>query len=256
MSTGKNRNKPCPCGSGKKFKKCCINKKERSTIYSCDMGENVTVNIESFKILPDNTIHIMADGKPIIPKSLNLSRIYDRSHKEPKVLFEIPLDIQNPSNEIYSWFKRYDYIFAIDTNTDITGQNISVCFHAELKKVSCNKPKTARYESIFYGPTVFKNTSKLHPEKVALISFIEELTKRLNYKPEMKIAIITDHDLANIPKYNTREVPLIENTEIYLPKGFELVYAADKPAKESILNNLIYHLDKLGKKHLKELLSK
>ncbi len=32
MSTG--RNEPCPCGSGLKYKKCCINKQGKRPVYS------------------------------------------------------------------------------------------------------------------------------------------------------------------------------------------------------------------------------
>jgi len=34
------RNQPCPCGSGKKFKKCCLNKPaEDATVSKCTCGE-------------------------------------------------------------------------------------------------------------------------------------------------------------------------------------------------------------------------
>ena len=33
------RNNPCPCGSGKKYKKCCINKLKKG-----DLGQSVKVN--------------------------------------------------------------------------------------------------------------------------------------------------------------------------------------------------------------------
>ncbi|OGI25540.1 MAG: hypothetical protein A2287_00280 [Candidatus Melainabacteria bacterium RIFOXYA12_FULL_32_12] len=256
MSTGRDRNKPCPCGSGKKFKKCCMNKKVRSHIYTYDMGEVVTVNMQNAKILPNGKLQFIDNDKLITPKTVSISRVYERKNKDPKVIFEVPLDPKTQDSDIYRWFKSYDYIFAIDTSTDMTGQNLSVCFHAELQSEPVDEPGLARYTPIFYGPTVFKTPSGIHPEKEALASLIRELIKRLNYKPDMRVAIITDHDLANIPKYNSRELPLIEGKEdTFLPKGFELVYATDKPANESIPNNLIHHLDKLAKKHLKSLLN-
>ena len=36
MGVGILRNKSCLCGSGKKFKKCCLNKKEESLIVKCN----------------------------------------------------------------------------------------------------------------------------------------------------------------------------------------------------------------------------
>lgn len=32
------RNDPCPCKSGKKYKYCCLGKKERRTCISADLG--------------------------------------------------------------------------------------------------------------------------------------------------------------------------------------------------------------------------
>ncbi|MBT1072939.1 SEC-C metal-binding domain-containing protein [Pelotalea chapellei] len=45
MSEGKNRNKRCSCGSGKKFKNCCfLNRKTRTTSITVDMGRPVAID--------------------------------------------------------------------------------------------------------------------------------------------------------------------------------------------------------------------
>lgn len=44
MGDGANRNKPCDCGSGKKFKKCCEERKPVSPIAMAEWGEPTLIN--------------------------------------------------------------------------------------------------------------------------------------------------------------------------------------------------------------------
>ncbi len=49
------RNDPCPCGSGKKFKKCCISKSEM---------------IKSNTWMADDGMHVVGSGSPPTPEEL------------------------------------------------------------------------------------------------------------------------------------------------------------------------------------------
>ena len=49
------RNDPCPCGSGKKFKKCCISKSEMT---------------QSHTWMDDDGLHIVGQGEPPTPEGL------------------------------------------------------------------------------------------------------------------------------------------------------------------------------------------
>jgi hypothetical protein len=49
------RNKPCPCGSGKKFKNCCMSKQTSTPSFSWVDGEG---------------IHVAAPGTPPSPEQL------------------------------------------------------------------------------------------------------------------------------------------------------------------------------------------
>lgn len=67
MNDNIGRNAPCPCGSGKKFKKCCMNHlpSQASAASYAWMG-------------PDG-LHVVAPGGPLTPEALDtMTRTYQK----------------------------------------------------------------------------------------------------------------------------------------------------------------------------------
>ncbi len=47
------RNEPCPCGSGRKYKKCCLRKERRAPAYSREARESALARLEAFVERPE-----------------------------------------------------------------------------------------------------------------------------------------------------------------------------------------------------------
>ena len=69
------RNDPCPCGSGKKFKKCCISKPEM---------------IQSHTWAEDDGMHVVSQGDPPTPEELEkMTKKYQNDIKKSPIWKEM-----------------------------------------------------------------------------------------------------------------------------------------------------------------------
>lgn len=242
------KNSPCPCGSGKKYKQCCRKKnqnqkKPRNTFIEINLDEPVSCS--GCRVGPAGQIELLADGKPITPASVNLSRCYDGKKKET-IISQIPANpnqIQLIDNPIIALL-NFDVIIAIDTNTiTINGNNVSVaCTNI------CKLEKECNYITASYFPVEayeFWN-AKISPEKLAWCILIELIINKKSYSKNLKFAIITDHDRKQHSLFNTQKISIMEN--FYLPKNFTLVYATSDKGSE-LLNILVKACDKCAKKN-------
>ncbi len=113
------RNDPCPCGSGKKYKKCCDGKLPRK-------DEILIGHKEKFeKIYYDHTdknIYIIKDGKKITPDVCISRTIREKKNGRSKVLNQIP-DRSILDNKDSFLFLKFDRTFVIDTNTKEIGKD-------------------------------------------------------------------------------------------------------------------------------------
>lgn len=57
------RNDPCPCGSGKKYKKCCLLQQTSDQSFSC---------------VDNDGIHFLGQGSPPSPEQLKKSKEYQK----------------------------------------------------------------------------------------------------------------------------------------------------------------------------------
>lgn len=232
-----NRNVPCPCGSGKKFKKCCINKVPREISLTLDFGK--PTRIDKLCILKDNTIECLSNERIISPIDARIESSYERE-KSPKIINRsyIGSDILtvDPNRALY----KYDLIYAIDTNTKtINSGMISVSCIVLCKLIKEESKTIALYSPI--NCLEFRNVIDSH-EKYAWRKYIQLIMANPAYKPNIKIGIIVDSDLENIPKYNLRKMPIVEN--FVLPDHFELLYASSDTGKEFLANRLIAECDR------------
>jgi hypothetical protein len=234
------RNDPCPCGSGRKYKRCCIGKTPRHPTLlighakkfqgvTIDSEGQVWVQIESGIIqkadaVLSHTGYTKKDGKEKLLTSI-----------PNKVALDIPLYLGT----------QYDRFYAIDTNTrQIKSDRISVATIYECYTRKINQQQL----DLFYrnaGNLIFKNAPKGLEEKFSWKHSIDLLCSSKNYKTEMRIGIITDHDADNHSTFNSGTSPIIGR--FYLPKNFTLLYARSDAGTENIMNWLLGKCEKNAK---------
>lgn len=84
MTNKVGRNDPCPCGSGKKFKKCCeerlLHKKMKATLISS--GKSEQGSMESARKISTNFFQKISVPKPVQPE-------HQPPHDHPEATKEI-----------------------------------------------------------------------------------------------------------------------------------------------------------------------
>lgn len=229
------RNDPCPCGSGKKYKKCCMGKKPRSQYVYVGFREPFQgVSFDCNQVW----VHLPSGEKTKADAVLSQTQYTRKSGKE-KVVYSIDGKI---ILDVATFFASYDFISAIDTNTKlINGDMVSVsaileCYPKLNKAVGQVKMKYR-----INGNTVFKNCPNNASERYAWARLIAMIASTPAYRDDLKVALVTDHDLNRHHQYNTRQLPIYE--DFYLPANFELVYASGDAKTDSILNMFIAKCD-------------
>lgn len=232
------RNQPCTCGSGKKYKKCCLNKpKERQNCIVVDFGK--PTKLEGVGITKDGHVEFVQGERLIEGKKSYYHSFYDRP-KGPKIINRIDLkcnEIQVNTNTIFS---SYDRIFSIDTNTKtINNHKISVS-----GVVLCRIKQTNKGALALFAPVQCLEFRNIHsfPEKVAWKRFFELMVKHPSYEQLSSFAVVVDAHLGDIPEYNSRNLPIIG--DYFLPTKIDLIYASSDVGKEYLPNRLISMSDK------------
>jgi preprotein translocase subunit SecA len=87
------RNQPCPCGSGQKYKKCCMNDKEASN--------------STFSWADSEGIHHIAPGEKPSPKSLEkMTQEYQKSIRNSPLWDEMVKEFgEEKAKELLKEFK-------------------------------------------------------------------------------------------------------------------------------------------------------
>ncbi len=236
------RNSPCPCGSGKKYKKCCLKKRPREQVvmigspeplkgfhYDKDKMELMGLAIDGRSIKPDVTFsqthYIGHSGKEKV-----ISRVHDKV-------------IPNEGDLMRHLSSSFDFIIAVDTNTKVIDSE-TVSASGILRCVVQPTPDPAKYNVIFtlHGALLFRNCSnELPSEKFGWMMIIQNINRDPLNKNK-RYALITDHDLGNHISYNNKKVPIFKN--FYLHDNFSIMYGRGDGPKENLLNYLICQCDK------------
>ena len=249
MSIDPSPNDPCPCGSGKKFKNCHMNKKPRKWSINVQFQEPVTTL--GIGKQPDGTIQYFSNGVPIKPGKVNYETVYDRKKKK-KVIHKLDLDTTQITDNPDLSLKKFDLIYAIDTNTKARNDKVISVATVVLCKLDFATDGTINYQ---YGPLhslEFWNIND-HPENVAWMKVIQFITHDQAYHSGQKIGIIVDSDLGNLAAFNARSLPIY--ADFYLPKNFELIYAsAEVGTQEFLVNHLIALCEVMAKSLLARIL--
>ena len=230
---GVGRNNPCPCGSGKKFKKCCMGKYPRELVVS--IGFNKPFN----GVSPDNGqayVHTLP-GEKVKADYVSSQVQYTGKTGKIKVISLIHNKVTLDINK--SLATDFDYIFAIDTNTnklDNDSISISSIFQCNANIIG-NRVK-CRWHKIIN--ICFKNTSSKESERIGWAKLVKFIASNNKYD-DLRIAIITDHDRNRHAMYKNRELPIFG--DIYLPSNITIIYAASDKGSGNIMNKLLVDCD-------------
>lgn len=240
MGEGRERNNLCECGSGRKMKKCCGDKKLRTLKVTMDMQEPIAIT--SYEITSEGGLKLFSDGQELQPSKANLNISIDRTDKKTKHTVQAFQDTKNLQIDINKLINNADFIFAVDTNTSnslVDDHFQSVGVFLEYKN---NNNLLELKESCVLQ---FKHQEKFIGEKLALVELIKKIIDEKDIENnDLKILIVTDHDLGNLDRYNSQQIPLIEGTDLYLPPNITLVYASADKKNDSILNKMISECDR------------
>jgi hypothetical protein len=245
------KNNPCPCGSGKKYKKCCLNKKPREQTIM--VGSPVPLKGLHYDKEKMEFTGLALDDQLIKPVVTYSQTHYKSDSGKEKVIDRIQDKVIPNEAELMRHLSSYfDLIIATDTNTkDIGSEAISVT--GVISCVVRSTPEPNRYLVDFpeHGIILFRNCpSNLPSEKYGWIMII----KKVNSNPQNKLkrlAIVTDHDLDNHQLYNNKQIPIFRN--FYLPDNIKLMYGRGDGSTENLLNDVVKKCDKKATEALREI---
>lgn len=239
-------NYPCPCGSGKKYKKCCKDKRPRIPGIDLDFGP---INISELDRLPSGE-YLLGDMSRFLSRaSLGFTMSYPRIGKSPKTIIKIPIESNWQLKPVEDYFSSFDFVVAVDTNTKMK----------DNQKLSCTVASTCRINrkgnrmSLDLWPIyrqIFIDVED--PEKTGWISFIQEFCTYDCYSAGIKVGLIVDHDSGKIQQFNRKEIPVLG--DVYLPSGFTLTYATSD-VSDYLPNKLISFCDKESNRVLSNVVS-
>lgn len=243
------RNNLCPCGSGKKHKKCCLDKKPREN--SVIIGSPVPLHGFYYNKEKMELAGLALDDQLIKPDT-TYSQIHYKGHSgKEKVIARIHNKVIPSEAECMRHLSSdFDLIIAIDTNTKVIGsERISVTgiVHCVLQRIS--EPDSYHADFPWQGAILFRNCpGDLPSEKFGWMTEIQ----RINGEPLNKLkrfALVTDHDMDNHKSYNAKETSIFKT--FYLPGNFTLMYGRGDGSNQRLLNYLVKQCDKEATEVLK-----
>jgi hypothetical protein len=177
-----------------------------------------------------------------------LQSTYERKGKREKVLRQMPVASLLDTRELFDpgaihrHCTSFDHIFVIDTNTKmVDGTNLSAAVSLACRAVWDEGSKVKHNGAAemlfhFHQYAVFRYQGLLpgEAEKRAVVDLVRSILKDGSYRPNLRIAIVTDHDLGSHIAINARDVPLWGGD--LLPINFTLLYASADGGKENALN--------------------
>lgn len=239
------RNDPCPCGSGKKYKKCCMGKKPRERSVMLASSEPLRgVHYDKEKMEFTGLTHDNRLIKPIMTYS---QTHYESESGKERVISRVQDKVIPSEPELLKHVSSaFDLIVAMDTNTKvIAGERISAAgiVHCVLQRIP--DPEREGYYASFpwQGTILFRNCpSSVSPEKFAWITEMRRINDGEPLRGSKKFAVVTDHDLDNHTLFNAKKTPIF--WDIYLPDNFTLIYGRGDSPNDNFLNHLVKQCDK------------
>lgn len=242
MGSGNQRNKDCPCGSGKKFKRCCMNKKPRQSRIAFRPREPASQT--RFRFSADGSIVIEGEKGPIEVDVWSSSTGYERN-KGFKAINKIPMEnhfrIEHPDIHLFN----YDNFFLVDTNT-VTIEGTRVSASCAMTGTSEASPLDTGVEIIFNFVPIeyyeFRNLGE-KSEVIAWWFLLQSLQRRRMFSLEKRFAIIVDSEMGSLEDINYQRRPVFKRD--YLPSNCRLLYASSDVGKMDYgLNQMFSKCDK------------
>lgn len=239
------RNDPCPCGSGKKYKKCCINKKPR--VHSVMLGSSEPLRGVHYDKEKMEFTGLTHDNRLIKPIMAYTQTHYESESGKERVISRVQDKVvPNEADLLRHLSSSFDLIIAMDTNTKvIAGDRISVAGIVHCVAQRIPDPGREGYHASFpwQGSLLFRDCpNDLSPEKFAWITEVRRINEGEPQAGSKKVALVTDHDLDNHALFNAKKQPIFG--DFYLPDNFTLMYGRGDGPSENLLNHLVKHCDK------------
>jgi len=147
--SGPGRNAPCPCGSGKKFKRCCFNRKPLSHVVGVEL--ETPQALKGAQMEPDGTITFLYANEGVRQKRAWVTTYRERK-KGQKTLIQADM---NPDQLMFGeiHLREYDFVFAIDTNNRrIKGTAVSAAHVMQLRFKSENEVEQSVHSYLLTCP--------------------------------------------------------------------------------------------------------
>ena len=126
--SGISKNDRCPCGSGRKFKNCCLSRTSKPRSTSVFATFDKPVSVRAFAISNAREVTLFDEEmNPLHPKDVHVKTHYGRAKGE-KILNVAGSIPRSMVAQVEAILPTFDYVFAVDTNTKvIAGRTVSVC---------------------------------------------------------------------------------------------------------------------------------
>jgi len=245
------RNDPCPCGSGKKYKKCCLDKKPRERVVMVGSSEPLHgLHFDKDKMEFKGITH---DGRLIATEvTFSQTQYTGQSGKEKVIIRVHDKVIPNEADLLRYLSSSFDLIIAVDTNTKIIKEDtvsVSGVVHCVVQSGSDSSSYSVNFP--WHGAILFRNCpAALPPEKFGWLAMMREYNRHPLNRTK-NIAIVTDYDMNNHKSYNCRKLPIFK--EILLPENMTIIYGRGDGPIHSLLNYLVMQCDKKSNEILEHL---
>lgn len=230
------RNDPCPCGSRKKYKRCCLGKKQREQSVIVGSAERLRgFHYDKNKM---ELKGITLDGR-VIDTAITFSQTqYTSTSGKEKIISRVQDKVIPNEVDLLRHLSSFGLIVGVDTNTKVIGgENVSVAgvVHCVIEIAAGDDGYNVNFP--WHGVILFRNCpGEIHPEKFAWLSLIKGLNRRAIMRSK-QIAIITDHDMDNHNSYKNKKIPLFGTS--CLPDNYTMIYGRGDGPTENILNHII-----------------
>lgn len=240
------RNKPCPCGSGKKFKKCCLGKRERKMTLRWNIDSGPWPN--HLRFYPDGKIALYSDDTLIAPTTASIETHYERPSKR-KVLNRVSVSSPTLSHNLNDVITQFSSLVAIDTNTRvINNRRISasgiVTADIELDDGACRLLLRRSLLEI-------RGLPEHDEEQYAWHILFRILANDPQFRDQARIGVIVDSNADRIDAMNHRDVHVWPGC--FVPSNAQLLYATSDAGTEYFPNMMIRDCDTLASQLLEHL---
>jgi len=229
---------PCPCGSGRKYKKCCRNKKQRTTVVEGYFSEPTAINNMRFNILDGSVGFFLNDERK--PTSTAISTLSYEGENRKKILSQIPSEGSGTKAYVDANLPQYDNIVAIDTNYKSIGKE-QVCVVAAVAASPSMHPGKVRLRVTKCLAIEFWNPITL-PERIGWRLAMGAIMDTEEYVNGESFGVIVDSELGNISSFNKRESEILH--QFNLPDRMTMIYGSSDKKTDSAINGLMHLTDK------------